>query len=1289
MPETYIANLGYKVNTSQLKRGEKDLDSLAMAGKRTEGSIAGVSSAVGILSTAIGALAASSAVTGVIKYSDAWNQVDNQLKIVITSETELIQKRQQLLDLSKDTNAELGSTVALYAELYRNTRELNTSDDELISVTKTLNNLFSAGAKDAQTQAGAIRQLSQALGTGALRGDEFISVTEAAPRVMDALAESLGIAKGELRDFAATGGITSEVLIDALSSYSEEAQRLADRTTKTFAQYQQNIESNVISYVGASESLLSATEILGSSLESVSENIDGVVNGMATASSIAGAYAVVMAGKATAATVSKSAANVALIKTEASVAAATLAATEAEVARLTISKQAHADTILRVKSEGIRDTVRKQLTLTTVQLTAAEGRLATAQTAAATTGARATASAIALTGATTTLGAAVNFLLGPWGLLLTAVSAAGVAYALTDSKASDYNDTLDTQKGLLEDVTKRVKLLSEFQKADVALNAQLNLNDNLEKQRKLEAQILADSFSSDSIASLTLKKQEQLTELKKEQARYESIILAAYEKPAEKEGKGQSKESLDYYKKEIAALDARSAKLSMSADDYEIYAARVNAASKQLTKTQSDEIAKRISDIQMEADALRNAYNYDSWVKSIYESVITQKEKITTEIDDIYMAMLGEDVDWDTGTKRIEQLQDELDAIKEAEFGNPFEDMTNGAISALTSMQSLSSQGSKEWKKLGVAIEAVNTIQAVNAVLNQASGDPYTAFARMAAMAASVASLGYGVGSITGGDDSADTYIQAQQEQGLNEWGEKANSIANSSDITASATEKLVGINTSMLKAITLLQDRILAASGMVAKGTSGITFNGGPDVLDYSDISGIFEPIGIEKILMDPLGLFGSTFNKIFGGDSKLVNQGIHIVGGSINDLIDEVMVYAFQDVSAKKNVFDDYDTYRSYVDISDEVGEGISLVFGSIVEAVGVGASMLGISEQEINDAIAAFEIETTDISTVGMTLDEQTEALNSYFSEVFNDLSLAVVPWLEDFQQAGEELGETLTRVATEVSILDVVVRDLGVSMSSKELDPEAYAEAADNIAMLTGGVEEFASKTSSFINNFATDATKIGIYQNSLTESLAEVGLTLPGTTDAMWDLMQSLDASTEEGQAQIATLLNVQETAAEYYSLIEKTTGAYRDAIDAMYDVSEAVSQMTLDAALAAARMGDFTLASELDLNTLAPDTDNYSTRAEYEIARAETAAKLEELAQLTEGSIPIDEQQLDTLKQIEENTKNQTDNTMQIAELNKQMSQMADVQKGQARNIADSNAIQDQSLRVLQEIADK
>ena len=656
--------------------------------------------------------------------------------------------------------------------------------------------------------------------------------------------------------------------------------------------------------------------------------------------------------------------------------------------------------------------------------------------------------------------------------------------------------------------------------------------------------------------------------------------------------------------------------------------------------------------------ALNKSKEYDKWLDSVVESTVTASEKIQREIEKIQDAVSSGNLDKATGDLAISNLESQLP--------NPFEEFTSGAIDALTAVQSLSEQGSKEWQELGATINTVNAgMDIATAVGNASMGNI------VGAVTSSIAAL-ESVSMAFGGDDNADLYLERIESQFLDPLGKKSDSISVATETTASATEKLVGINTAMLESMQKLQVDIGNAAAMIAGDTRGIQYSGGPDTFDSASLglgtmaaTAIFGPLGFA---LD--GMFDSVINSLVGGDSKVVGQGIRIEGGNITDLADAVNAYAYQDVSVKKNMFDDYDTYRDYQDLGSEAETQIALVFDSLITAVATGADALGISEAEINEAINSFEVATTDIELKDLTPEEQAAELESYFSDIFNDLSSAVIPWIEDFQQAGEELGETMGRVATEVAVFDVLVRDLGVSMSSQDLDPQAYAEAADNLTMLTGGVEEFANKTSSFINNFASDATKIDIYANALDESLSEVGLSLPATSDAMWELMSSLDASTEEGQKQIATLLNVQDTAAAYYKLLEQSSSSYRDAIDSMYGVSDAVAQMSLDAALAAARMGDFSLAEDLDLNAVQPSSSDFSTQAEFDIAQAETAAKLEELAQLTEGSVTVDEQQLDTLKQIEENTKTQTDNSNQIEAMNNQIKELANIQEGQARNIA-------------------
>jgi tape measure domain-containing protein len=289
------------VDTTDLGRAESAMDKtgevadrsgkrVVDSSKKIEKGYKDVGTAANLALKAVTALAAGISVQQAVKYADAWKQVNNQLRQVTASESQLQAVRAQLLSISKSTNAELGNTVNLYSELFRATRDLGTSQQTVAGVTKTINNLFKAGGKSAAETAGAVRQLAQGLASGALRGDEFNSVAEGAPRILDALAKHLNKSRGELREFAAEGGITAQIMVDALAAYSEEAQRAADMTEETFGQKMVNAKTNVTEFVGGMESATGVVGTLGDAIEGFTEHLD-------TAAKLAGAVALVMAGR--------------------------------------------------------------------------------------------------------------------------------------------------------------------------------------------------------------------------------------------------------------------------------------------------------------------------------------------------------------------------------------------------------------------------------------------------------------------------------------------------------------------------------------------------------------------------------------------------------------------------------------------------------------------------------------------------------------------------------------------------------------------------------------------------------------------------------------------------------------------------------------------------------------------------------------------------------------------------------------------------------------------------------
>ena len=154
------------------------------------------------IAAVVGGLSAGLAVQQVVRYADAWQNASNQLRQVTEGTEQLAQVQGQLLGLANETRSGFESTANLYSRLARSTTELGLEQSDLLDLTKSINQAFVASGATAQEADAAITQLSQGLAAGALRGDEFNSVSEQAPMLMRAIAESLDMTIGELREFA-------------------------------------------------------------------------------------------------------------------------------------------------------------------------------------------------------------------------------------------------------------------------------------------------------------------------------------------------------------------------------------------------------------------------------------------------------------------------------------------------------------------------------------------------------------------------------------------------------------------------------------------------------------------------------------------------------------------------------------------------------------------------------------------------------------------------------------------------------------------------------------------------------------------------------------------------------------------------------------------------------------------------------------------------------------------------------------------------------------------------------
>lgn len=463
---------------------------------------------------------------------------------------------------------------------------------------------------------------------------------------------------------------------------------------------------------------------------------------------------------------------------------------------------------------------------------------------------------------------------------------------------------------------------------------------------------------------------------------------------------------------------------------------------------------------------------------------------------------------------------------------------------------------SEYFDALTVAIEATNIVKAIGAILAQGQGDPYSAPARMAAMAALVSSIigtTFAVGNL-GGNGYSNLAQERQDAQGtgsvLGDTAAKTESILNASEITADATSELVGINRGMLHALQSLQQGIEGAVIQLSRGAGDLDFGAlpGPSLLENLIFgTGPFDILGINFI--------GDFLQSIFGSKSELVDQGVEILGGTL----DEILIRGFQSIAVKKHIFDDTDLEERFQDLDESVQQQFGLIFDSIEDTVREAALALGLPLDVIDERIAAFVVETQKISLKDLDADEQREELLAVFGRIFDDLASHVIPYIDQFQQVGEGLGETLVRVATSVQVFQEAVNQLGFAADLS--DPELVAQMAVGLVELTGGVSEFISQFTTFMDKFASDEQKLAFATEQLNSAFAQADLVVPATSEGMWELMQSLDATTEEGREQIATLLRLSDVASDYYNLLEEAEKERAAAAQAVYD--EALANVQL------------------------------------------------------------------------------------------------------------------------------
>lgn len=168
------------------------------------------------------AVIGSQIVKGVVGMSDELTQTTARLNLM----NDGLQTTKELQDMiyqsAMRSRGAYADTAAAVSKMGLLAGDAFANNEEVIAFVEQLNKQFKIAGTSADGQAAAMLQLTQAMGAGVLRGEELNSVFEQAPTIIQAITDYLGITTGELRDLAAEGQITADIVKNAMFAAADE-----------------------------------------------------------------------------------------------------------------------------------------------------------------------------------------------------------------------------------------------------------------------------------------------------------------------------------------------------------------------------------------------------------------------------------------------------------------------------------------------------------------------------------------------------------------------------------------------------------------------------------------------------------------------------------------------------------------------------------------------------------------------------------------------------------------------------------------------------------------------------------------------------------------------------------------------------------------------------------------------------------------------------------------------------------------------------------------------------------
>lgn len=251
----------------------ENFNKMAQGASKAQGAVFGLRRAFAALGIGLG-------VREMIQMVDSVTELKNRMSLLSQSTANTGAITHDLFQIAKDTRSEFDVTAKVYTRMALAARTLGVSQADLLSVTRSLNQAVILSGSNSREAANGLIQLSQAIASNRLGGDELRSVLEQLPLVADIIGvklKKMGLAingtRGEVRQLGFEGKITADIIIQAFLEMKDVLEEQFKNTIPTIGQAFTYLTTSLVEFVSGANEATGGAALLAQAIKLLADNL--------------------------------------------------------------------------------------------------------------------------------------------------------------------------------------------------------------------------------------------------------------------------------------------------------------------------------------------------------------------------------------------------------------------------------------------------------------------------------------------------------------------------------------------------------------------------------------------------------------------------------------------------------------------------------------------------------------------------------------------------------------------------------------------------------------------------------------------------------------------------------------------------------------------------------------------------------------------------------------------------------------------------------------------------------